>query len=149
MICNRSGTMGSTSLVSLRSSVILCVLWLALAAEMEIDPVWENIFKARSDDDWRTVWHTERHRRCYHDLLIHMDWVCQKDIYAVKRKKKISEPFMDDQQAHRFLGRRRKRSAAHHALVKRGIIDECCHGSAGCSWEEYAEYCPANSRVRS
>ncbi|GFV57793.1 hypothetical protein TNCV_3071721 [Trichonephila clavipes] len=87
-------TMGA-ALISLRCSLLLCVLWLTIAAEMEIDPVWENIFKARSDDDWRTVWHTERHRRCYHDLLVHMDWVCQKDIYAVKRKKKIAAvPFL-------------------------------------------------------
>ena len=32
---------------------------------------------------------------------------------------------------------------------KRGISDECCHGQDGCSWEEYAEYCPANVRLRS
>ncbi|OTF76034.1 hypothetical protein BLA29_007813, partial [Euroglyphus maynei] len=32
---------------------------------------------------------------------------------------------------------------------KRGISDECCHGLDGCSWEEYAEYCPANVRLRS
>lgn len=31
---------------------------------------------------------------------------------------------------------------------KRGISDECCSGTDGCSWEEYAEYCPANVRVR-
>lgn len=31
---------------------------------------------------------------------------------------------------------------------KRGISDECCSGADGCSWEEYAEYCPANVRVR-
>ncbi|GIY99478.1 hypothetical protein CEXT_274301 [Caerostris extrusa] len=84
-----AGTMGP-SLVSLSSSILICMFWLALAAEMEIDPVWENVFKARSDDDWRTVWHTERHRRCYHDLLVHMDW-----------------------------GVAEKRNAAHHALVKR------------------------------
>ncbi|XP_035222632.1 probable insulin-like peptide 7 isoform X2 [Stegodyphus dumicola] len=137
------------ALVSLRSSAILCLIWLTIAAEVDVDPAWENIFKARSDEDWRSVWHTERHRRCYHDLLVHMDWVCQKDIYAVRRKKRSTDPFLDDQKAHSFLGRRLKKSRPHHTLVKRGIIDECCHGSAGCSWEEYAEYCPANSRMRS
>lgn len=46
---------------------------------------WENIFQDRSDDEWRALWHTERHRRCYQELESHMKWVCNKDIYKVKK----------------------------------------------------------------
>ncbi|XP_054718641.1 probable insulin-like peptide 7 [Uloborus diversus] len=135
------------SLISLRSGAVLCVVWLTIAAEIDVDPGWENIFRSRNADDWRSVWFTERHRRCYNDLVRHMDWACDKDIYAVRKKKRELEPFLEDQKAHRFLGRRRKRGL-NHALIKRGIMDECCHANDGCSWEEYAEYCPANSRLR-
>lgn len=30
---------------------------------------------------------------------------------------------------------------------KRGISDECC-ADTGCTFEEYAEYCPTNIRIR-
>lgn len=42
----------------------------------------------RNDDDWARVWHVERHRRCYHELLSHMNWVCEKDIYKMRRRKR-------------------------------------------------------------
>ncbi|XP_074594980.1 insulin-like peptide 7 [Brevipalpus obovatus] len=116
---------------------------------------WENIFNTRSDDDWRAVWHSERHRRCYQELENHMIWVCRKDIYKVKKSEKenirpvrssdnqLENAFVSREDAYNILGQslgsRRK---------KRGIIDECCHGTNGCSWEEYAEYCTHNNRMR-
>lgn len=39
---------------------------------------------------------------------------------------------------------------AHNSISirrKRGIVEECCHTN-GCSWEEYAEYCTHNNRMR-
>ncbi|XP_066962342.1 probable insulin-like peptide 7 isoform X1 [Macrobrachium rosenbergii] len=59
-------------------------------------------------------------------------------------------PFLSVQQANLFVttwvrgggpvhGRRRRQSQS--------ITSECCT-AAGCTWEEYAEYCPTSSRVR-
>jgi len=52
---------------------------------------WDTIFSSRNDDDWRQLWHTEKHRRCYQDLLVHMEWVCDKDIYKLRNKRDIIE----------------------------------------------------------
>lgn len=49
---------------------------------------WEEIFHSRSADDWRNLWHHERHRRCRHDLVAHMEFVCDKDIYKLNRRRK-------------------------------------------------------------
>jgi len=49
---------------------------------------WDDIFQQRTDDDWRKLWHKEYHRRCQHQLLSHMDLVCEKDIYKLVRKKR-------------------------------------------------------------
>lgn len=130
---------------------------------------WEDVFRTRDEDDWRRVWHGERHRRCFSDLLSHMDWVCEKDIYKAKeplrlyqhQKRSIPDAVMEGQAGGDVLlpgdarkvplsphdwSRNRNRRSGHPQ--KRGILDECCHGPAGCSWEEYAEYCPANRRIR-
>ncbi|XP_015785150.1 probable insulin-like peptide 7 [Tetranychus urticae] len=123
---------------------------------------WENIFQDRSDDEWRALWHTERHRRCYQELESHMKWVCNKDIYKVKKSdseiETVSSPhreprgifegrhydaFISKERALNLLGQ-----TATSVRRKRGIIDECCHGANGCSWEEYAEYCTHNNRIR-
>ena len=47
-----------------------------------------------------------------------------------------------------MFGTLRIKKSSNRRISKRGIIDECCNGAAGCSWEEYAEYCPANRRNR-
>ena len=49
---------------------------------------WNGIFQQRTDDDWRGLWHKERHRRCQHQLLSHMELVCEKDIYKLARRKR-------------------------------------------------------------
>ena len=139
-------------------------------AEPTVD--WDNVFNLRNDEDWRSAWHTEKHRRCYQYLLVHMEWVCEKDIYKLKRKRRNDEegnhfmyfhlisslilvdsddvpsngPFIPAKKAHSMVGKRLR--IPKRRAIKRGIIDECCHGAAGCSWEEYAEYCPANRRMR-
>lgn len=41
---------------------------------------------------------------------------------------------------HVFHFIRRKRE-------EKSITDECC-SAAGCTWEEYAEYCPAHRRIQ-
>lgn len=252
-----------------------------VAGESPVD-VWEDIFSERSAEEWRALWHVERHRRCFQELEAHMRWVCQKDIYKVASSKRrgqgrgrgqplalplpprpgargasvagptaveerglaaegecpvlagpapgspasgspaspgprpLARPpvlpgsaspffrlrprfapfrrsdersdggvyrraslslllprpplpppplpppapapraadearslssgvFLSTESAHNVLGGKRKRSGSR---AKRGIMDECCQGPVGCSWEEYAEYCQHHSRVR-
>ncbi|KAI1299390.1 putative insulin-like peptide 7 [Halotydeus destructor] len=118
--------------------------------------IWDEIFQLRSDDEWRNLWHVEKHRRCYQDLENHMRWVCDKDIYKMNKKQsrdhrqvkrnheQLAGPFLTKEEAYSLLGSGRAQRRA-----KRGIMDECCHGvTTGCSWEEYAEYCQHHSRTR-
>lgn len=49
---------------------------------------WREVFNTRSEDDWRMLWHKEKHRRCQHQLITHMELVCEKDIYKLARKKR-------------------------------------------------------------
>src|SRR5688572_14337546 len=49
--------------------------------------IWDEIFTQRNDDEWRQLWHVEKHRRCYQDLENHMKWVCEKDIYKINKKR--------------------------------------------------------------
>ncbi|CAG7830054.1 unnamed protein product [Allacma fusca] len=107
----------------------------------------QNIFQLRNEDEWKTAWHSEKHIRCRDQLLTHMDWACQKDIYRLDKR---GEPnpigvFLRKSRANSVIKPwsgivRRKRE-------EKSITDECC-GSAGCTWEEYAEYCPAHRRLR-
>lgn len=165
---------------------------------------WEELFGMRSEDDWRQAWHDEKHRRCNHQLVAHMELVCDKDIYKLQRRRKkrsistdIEYPFqklgrklyiifnishitfnfsklakqarfmLQARQANLFGRRLLKRISGGQVTedktggggggdgstgsqrYKRGITEECCGGQDGCSWEEYAEYCPANVRSRS
>lgn len=147
--------------------VSLCAVSPRLAAAEADGPDWNEIFTNRNDDDWARVWHVERHRRCYHELLSHMNWVCEKDIYKMRRRKRdapslekdadLADVFLKPETALSLLssssgkqsgpGNRRK-SLRRQRLGVRGIMDECCDVQAGCSWEEYAEYCPTSRRIR-
>lgn len=49
---------------------------------------WDDIFQQRTESDWRDLWHEERHRRCQHQLLSHMELVCEKDIYKLARRRR-------------------------------------------------------------
>ncbi|KAJ6225226.1 hypothetical protein RDWZM_003771 [Blomia tropicalis] len=173
---------------------------------------WDDVFQQRTDDDWRLLWHKEKHRRCQHQLLSHMELVCEKDIYKLARRRRRKRDTNDEFDSYNgqfeieyeqeqndpenesndvngtngtrsiitpslrplfsnfkeanLFGRRqlvRNRKQSNHGKqsntitmkrssgigrTKRGISDECCSGPDGCSWEEYAEYCPANVRVR-
>lgn len=46
----------------------------------------ENKTRYRTPSDWQAVWHDERHRRCYNDLLSHMNLACRHDIYRVAKR---------------------------------------------------------------
>lgn len=49
---------------------------------------WDDIFQQRTDSDWRELWHKEKHKRCQHQLLSHMELVCEKDIYKLARRRR-------------------------------------------------------------
>ncbi|PSN45470.1 putative insulin-like peptide 7 [Blattella germanica] len=94
--------------------------------------------------------------RCQEMLLRHLYWACEKDIYRLSRRNGFQDlqlldkynpkyPFLSVVEARVFLRNRRGR---RRRSAEPSITDECCHNSAGCTWEEYAEYCPANKRLR-
>ncbi|XP_037788563.1 probable insulin-like peptide 7 [Penaeus monodon] len=68
---------------------------------------------------------------------------------------KRRSPFLSVQQANLFVttwvhdqgGRRRGRSHFRRRRQSPSITTECCT-VAGCTWEEYAEYCPSSNRAR-
>nr|CAD7575458.1 unnamed protein product [Timema californicum] len=110
-----------------------------------------------SDAEWENVWHNERHTRCRANLLKHLYWACEKDIYRLSRRNDQhnhvalnpyppGSPFVSVVEARVFLRSRRDRK--RRSAAGGSITDECCQASGGCTWEEYAEYCPANKRLR-
>uniref|UniRef100_A0A182IW76 Insulin-like domain-containing protein n=1 Tax=Anopheles atroparvus TaxID=41427 RepID=A0A182IW76_ANOAO len=134
----------------------------------------EVTFSERTRADWEKVWHQESHSRCREKLIRHLYWACEKDIYRISRRSGssgadgmvekradredagtnslealparpvvVSFPWAIDRDvAYRFLRTRRtgkRRSGG-------SITAECCTRT-GCTWEEYAEYCPSNKRL--
>nr|CAH7740270.1 unnamed protein product [Callosobruchus chinensis] len=105
------------------------------------------VFRERTHSDWKDAWHKERFSRCRETLVKHLFWACEKDIYRLTRRSQprdtdidVRFPWQSPQKAHSFLRLRR-------TLTRRSssITNECCK-STGCTWEEYAEYCPTNKR---
>ncbi|KRK06044.1 uncharacterized protein Dyak_GE16307, isoform B [Drosophila yakuba] len=127
----------------------------------------EMLFRERSQSDWENVWHQETHSRCRDKLVRQLYWACEKDIYRLTRRNKkrtgndeawikrsttdltgIMTPsalpadgstWLHVNYANMFL---RSRRADGHTP---SISNECCT-KVGCTWEEYAEYCPSNKR---
>ena len=73
--------------------------------DMKESSNWNTIFSLRSDDDWRQLWHTEKHKRCYQDLVDHMEWVCDKDIYKLKHQKRFERQLTDGSLIRYLLNR--------------------------------------------
>ncbi|EDW30013.1 GL15948 [Drosophila persimilis] len=118
----------------------------------------ELLFRERSQSDWENVWHQETHSRCRDKLIRQLYWACEKDIYRLTRRNRkrtgndeawikqsssSSKPgtppstWLHVNYANMFLRTRRSNAPS--------ITNECCT-KAGCTWEEYAEYCPSNKR---
>lgn len=73
-------------MVLLLTVAVLGVVW---CQEPERTPEeWREVFAARTEDDWRNLWHQEKHRRCQQQLVAHMELVCEKDIYKLTRRKR-------------------------------------------------------------
>ncbi|XP_022245174.1 probable insulin-like peptide 7 [Limulus polyphemus] len=142
----------SQSFVSHLWTTFLIVSFVSASAHSS----WETVFRTRSRFDWQAVWHEERHQRCFQELFSHMEWACRKDVYKLERIKRHSTmiqrsmgdtgSFLPETLAHSIL--RNAKPSRSYRFTKRGIMYECCHSSMGCSWEEYAEYCPLNRRIR-
>lgn len=128
-------------------------------------------FFLRSQSDWEENWHKEKFTRCRETLIRHLYWACEKDIYRLTRRSDpqtnfnyvndydegnlcfyiffliiffLDFPWLTPKKAKRLLRFRRginRRTGA-------SITAECCK-SSGCTWEEYAEYCPTNKRYTS
>lgn len=123
----------------------------------------------RSYADWARIWHQETHSKCREKLVRHLDWACEKDIYKltrrnnedggggaspdgdesgkdrnglfkmnVRKKAIITNPWLSPKEVAQQMLRTRRNGG-------KGITNECCT-RAGCTWEEYAEYCPSNKR---
>ncbi|XP_041785865.1 probable insulin-like peptide 7 [Anopheles merus] len=135
-----------------------------VSASGGLDDALEVTFSERTRADWEKVWHQESHSRCREKLIRHLYWACEKDIYRIsrrsgdgngnagmveKRTSMVDEgqlvPYpwaIDREVANAFLRTRRtgkRRSGG-------SITAECCTRT-GCTWEEYAEYCPSNKRL--
>nr|CAD7459904.1 unnamed protein product [Timema tahoe] len=146
-LCNRTHDVVMKFPVT--SMTVLCVL-LDLSDSIATDQELEERFKGRSDAEWENVWHNERHTRCRANLLKHLYWACEKDIYRLSRRNDqhnhVGSPFVSVVEARVFLRSRRDRK--RRSAAGGSITDECCQAKGGCTWEEYAEYCPANKRLR-
>ncbi|XP_050071360.1 probable insulin-like peptide 7 [Anopheles maculipalpis] len=140
-----------------------------VSASGGLDDALEVTFSERTRADWEKVWHQESHSRCREKLIRHLYWACEKDIYRISRRSGPGDDSMsnmgtekrssagqnlledatvqfpwaiDREVAYAFLRTRRngkRRSGG-------SITAECCTRT-GCTWEEYAEYCPSNKRL--
>ncbi|KAF5276241.1 hypothetical protein FQR65_LT04046 [Abscondita terminalis] len=128
---------------------VLCVILDSSRATISKDNDLDNVFRQRSRSDWHDAWHREKYTRCRDTLIQHLYWACEKDIYRLTRRSdpnnvKVYEdennfvkfPWISPMTAKQFVRSRRGGSS---------ITSECC-SSTGCTWEEYAEYCPTNKR---
>lgn len=96
----------------------------------------------------------------------HLDWACEKDIYKLTRRnnedggRSGDEDEEDSGKDRNGLFKMNKKAEMNPWLSSKevamqmlrtrrnggkGITSECCTRS-GCTWEEYAEYCPSNKR---
>ncbi|XP_030380840.1 probable insulin-like peptide 7 [Scaptodrosophila lebanonensis] len=156
-------------IMQLRSSLTLRSTFLLLALQLLHTPHaiqqqhteegLELLFRERSQSDWENVWHRETHSRCRDKLVRQLYWACEKDIYRLTRRnrkrtgetvsKRTAQPstqlastaaastWLHVNYANMLLRTRRADAPS--------ITNECCT-KAGCTWEEYAEYCPSNKR---
>ncbi|XP_017484592.1 PREDICTED: probable insulin-like peptide 7 [Rhagoletis zephyria] len=137
----------------LNSSLALCclILYFIQIESIHTEEGLELLFRERSQSEWENVWHQETHSRCRDKLIRQLYWACEKDIYRLtrrnrkrtedetmhKRSKPISHTWLQLDYVNTMLRTRRADAPS--------ITNECCT-KVGCTWEEYAEYCPSNKR---
>ncbi|XP_053949840.1 probable insulin-like peptide 7 [Anastrepha ludens] len=137
----------------LNSGLVVCclILYFVQVESIHTEEGLELLFRERSQSDWENVWHQETHSRCRDKLIRQLYWACEKDIYQLtrrnrkrteneamqKRGKPISRVWLKLDYVNTLLRTRRADAPS--------ITNECCT-KVGCTWEEYAEYCPSNKR---
>lgn len=57
-----------------------------LTSRITLNLKFLSVIIYRNEGEWKTAWHSEKHSRCRDQLLTHMDWACQKDIYRLDKK---------------------------------------------------------------
>ncbi|XP_062139739.1 probable insulin-like peptide 7 [Drosophila sulfurigaster albostrigata] len=139
---------------TLRGAVLLLALQLIHTpnALQHTEEGLELLFRERSQSDWEDVWHRETHSRCRDKLVRQLYWACEKDIYRLTRRNRkrggnellvkgsynpAASTWLHVNYANMLLRSRRSDAPS--------ITNECCTRT-GCTWEEYAEYCPSNKR---
>ncbi|XP_030568784.1 probable insulin-like peptide 7 [Drosophila novamexicana] len=143
---------------TLRGAVLLLALQLLQTpnALQHTEEGLELLFRERSQSDWENVWHQETHSRCRDKLVRQLYWACEKDIYRLTRRNRkrggnevwtkssynpaagsAASTWLHVNYANMLLRSRRSDAPS--------ITNECCT-KTGCTWEEYAEYCPSNKR---
>ncbi|KAH8387911.1 hypothetical protein KR093_010299 [Drosophila rubida] len=141
---------------TLRGAVLLLALQLIQTPDalQHTEEGLELLFRERSQSDWENVWHQETHSRCRDKLVRQLYWACEKDIYRLTRRNRkrggnellaksaynpgaAASTWLHVNYANMLLRSRRSDAPS--------ITNECCTRT-GCTWEEYAEYCPSNKR---
>ncbi|XP_062609210.1 probable insulin-like peptide 7 [Saccostrea cucullata] len=117
----------------------------------------EDLNSNRTENEWRSLWHTDCHRVCHYELDQHVDLACRMDIYRIRKRfadweraakrKHINGEFSEDNgvfiekcPSMKFL------SPVMDMRSKKNVLNECCY-SKGCSWEEFAEFCQFSIRL--
>ncbi|KAK9739809.1 hypothetical protein QE152_g8705 [Popillia japonica] len=128
----------------------LCVFIEVSDGSRASDNELDTVFRERTNTQWADAWHREKFVRCRQALVDHLYWACEKDIYRITRRSKptshpiytkIDFPWLTKRDALVYLRYRR----GYGLRSGPSITSECCR-SSGCTWEEYAEYCPFNKR---
>ncbi|XP_018562495.1 probable insulin-like peptide 7 [Anoplophora glabripennis] len=131
----------------------ICVLFDACETSNSNNDL-EIAFRERTDSDWKNAWHKEKYSRCRETLIRHLYWACEKDIYRLTRRSDPSYKYYNDNELDYpwLVPNKAKRLLRFRRNINRrsgsSITNECCK-SSGCTWEEYAEYCPTNKRYTS
>lgn len=140
--------------LQLSAFTALCIILEIAEATLDHDEAMERLFTQRNKNDWEKVWHQESHSRCRNKIERHLFWACEKDIYRLSRRNSgvkvdesiskrsgvVEHPWLSMEEAHQMLRFRRNMKPSG------SITSECCT-KIGCTWEEYAEYCPSNKRL--
>lgn len=140
--------------LQLSAVTALCIILEVADASLDHDEALDRLFTQRTSNDWEKVWHHETHSRCREKIVRHLIWACEKDIYRLSRRNggvKVDEslskrsggavqPWVPIEEAHQMIRFRRNMKPSG------SITSECCT-KIGCTWEEFAEYCPSNKRL--
>ncbi|XP_071522805.1 insulin-like peptide 7 isoform X4 [Panulirus ornatus] len=156
--------------------LVLATALILVTSSWALDPDLMREIESRTEKEWRELWTEERLMLCRSRLRHNLDAICDTETARRNNKKEkrmrtmsvdlpttrieinpsISDtgqhnthtrsPFLSVHQANLFVttwvgGHQRQRRQSS------SITNECCT-TVGCTWEEYAEYCPTSSRLR-